>query len=292
MKQQTPMHTEEAYIYDSLSKKIIRSIVLDALWMRSPHVPNKWIFLAKKYLLLAIPALYWHKQSDSYRLQLFNRLLHLESPSDIGSIQSIFIDYDYLLPLIKKNGIVIDAGAHIGEFALFAELLLKAQTIYSFEPILGSFRRLQKNSISKSFHAAICSGTERAIYVPRHTVMASGNEPSCTTRKETTSCIQPDSLPEVCAEDRIDLFKIDVEGMEYDVLTTSKHTLEKSRYIMIEGSIDRPATKPVLETIELLRSILPGATLIHVGKVFGDALRTDSADLLFENTAFHNEEQK
>ena len=290
MKQQSPAHTEEAYIYNSFSKKIIRSIALDLLWIKNPYIQNKWIFLIKKYLLLLCSTFYWHKESNSYRIRLFNRTLYLESPLDIGFIQSTLIDYDYLIPRIKKQGVIIDAGAHIGEFALVAELLLGAKKIYSFEPVQESFKRLAKNVTSKTFHGAICSETERAIYVPSHTLMASGNNSFHNTRKEVSHCIQPDSVPEICAENRIDLFKIDVEGMEYDVLNTSKQTLKKSHYIMMEISIDRLATKPALETIEFLKSILPGITLVHVGKTFGDTLRTDSVDLLFENTAFHSKE--
>ncbi|HSX24616.1 MAG TPA: FkbM family methyltransferase [Candidatus Andersenbacteria bacterium] len=210
----------------------------------------------------------------------------MEAPISIGPIQSTLLDYDYLVPLINKHGIIIDAGAHIGEFAFTAEFILKAKKVYSFEPIKESFQRLQKNSKYQTFHAAISASDTQKMYIPFYNIMSSGERNSVSDREETVPSIQLDAMPELLEQRCIDLFKIDVEGMEYDVLDTSKEILKKCRYIMMEVSINRPMTRPSLITIRLLMDILPNVELIHIGKVFGNAKRADAADLLFKNNDY------
>ena len=276
-----PMKVPTAY--KNFLTMLYRSIGLDFLWMRNPYVPMKWEFLFKKCQLLLFPYMHWDQKSQSYRIHTSHRDMYVEKPIGIGSIQSTFIDYNYLVPLVKKNGVIVDAGAHIGEFSLVSEFLLQAKTIYSFEPVKTSFELLKKNTHSKTFYGAICSGATTDIYIPEHTVMASGAKDFTASHHETVPCISPNSIPELRAEPIIHLFKIDVEGMEHDVLESSTEILKKSQYIMMELSINRPTNESALTTIQFLQSTLPHVELIHIGKVFEDTKTTYSVDLLFKN---------
>ena len=67
--------------------------------------------------------------------------------NDIGKINSIYIrkEYDRYIDKIRDNAIVIDIGAHIGVFSIYAQRLAKNVTVYSYEPFDESFRLLQEN---------------------------------------------------------------------------------------------------------------------------------------------------
>jgi FkbM family methyltransferase len=274
---------KQKYIYNTWYKKALRSITLDVNWIFKYTLKYKWSFIFKKYLFILLPRMFWDHNSQSYKITLCGRYIHMETILDIGFIQSTLLDYTYLVSRIPLDATVIDIGAHIGEFALFAESFLHPKTIYSFEPVLASFALLQKNiPAAHAFHAAICTTPSVTMHIPNHTCMSSGVVSSKSGHKEISPGLFLDSIPEIQNEKYIDLIKIDVEGMEYDVLLASSETLKKTRYIMLEISIDRTATKSALHTITHLTSTIPSLSLIHIGTVFGDTLRTDSVDLLFD----------
>ncbi|OGY31141.1 MAG: hypothetical protein A3C02_00945 [Candidatus Andersenbacteria bacterium RIFCSPHIGHO2_02_FULL_45_11] len=277
-------HTE--YIYNSVVKLALRSFALDWAWVHTPAIPKKYVFLIKKYLFLIAYPLFWDTQTHSYRIHLWNRDVHLENREHIGIIQSTFVNNAYLKQTVPPHGTIIDIGAHTGEFALFSDVYLEAGRIYSFEPVGRSYELLTHNKKDHTYHLAIGTKENIIMYIPQQTAMASAVPTGQDHHHETVACARLDEHPEIDTTSHIDLLKIDVEGMEYDVLMASIKTLQKTQTLLVEISIDRPATKPPMETVASIHAIVPTFELSHIGQIFGDFTWTDSVDFLFERQEY------
>ena len=275
------MHTEP-YIYNTLAKLALRSIQLDYELLRTTVPMRKSEFLWKKFLFMLFAPMFWHEESQAYRIRIWGKNIYFEGRSDIGILQSQFIHNTYLSLLPIQNETIIDIGAHVGEFAIFCNHTLHPRRMISFEPVEQSYRILQKNKGVDTYRYAIGGSSHTTMHIPENTALSSSFPAFKNEKQEIAPCVRLDDLPEIQNLHAIGLLKIDVEGMEYDVLSASKETLKKTRYLLIELGIARAQTKPPLDTLVYIKTILPNASLIHVGQKFGSEFRTDSIDLLFQ----------
>lgn len=146
---------------------------------------------------------------------------------DIGKINSIYIwkDYHEYLDKIKCGSTVIDIGAHIGVFSIFANKFAKNITIYSYEPFDENFALLEENirlnGIGDSVHAARMgiSGKKgaRKLFLNK----TNPGESSIFYKTDAYMRIETISLRDVFDENRLnrcDFLKMDCEGMEYEIL--------------------------------------------------------------------------
>ena len=271
---------------NSTLRKISLSLQVDITWIRTKGIPYKWRYLAKKYLFLIFPYLFWDKTSHTYALSLFGKKVYIPNKEHIAFLQGTYTDHAYLKKYIQPNAIVIDVGAHVGEFALVCATILHAKEVFSFEPVKRSYDLLEQNTPFRAYYGAIGTEKIQKIYVAENTVASSGFSNTKKEETELTPCISPDHISEIVSLDHIDLFKIDVEGMEYDVLMASKETLRKSLYIIVELSLHREATNKAVQTIELLHEIIPHVELIHIGSIFTKHHQTRqiAVDMLFYNS--------
>lgn len=265
--------------------RIFRSLKLDIQWIATKNIPEKWKFLKTKYIFIAMPSLFWNKSINAFGIPGWGRTTYIARPDRIANIQSIFIDHAHLQEIIPKNGILVDVGANIGEFALFAHASLFPQNIYSFEPVPRSFELLQKNNHDTHFNFAICADQQIEIYIDEQSGMSSKFKRSTTIGKTVAQCKSLDLVEDVQALPRIDLLKIDVEGMEYDVISSSPATVRKSKYIVIETTIDRTYYHTGLSVLSRLHQIAASTELIHIGHIikYADTGKQAAVDLVFKN---------
>jgi len=149
-----------------------------------------------------------------------------------------------ILPFIPVDGIVIDAGAFIGDHTIaYVEKVGKDGGVIAFEPFTEAFECLKYN-LSKyenvSLHNRALSNECKQVSMSiaglnygMATVsegkgimtvnLDSLKEPHLLNKPENR---KPLDLP------RFDFFKIDVEGMEIDVLLGAKQTIEKFKPVM------------------------------------------------------------
>ena len=133
---------------------------------------------------------------------------------------------------IKPNAVIIDIGANIGNHSIFFAKECRAKSVFSFEPVLTTFKTLEKNieinevkdiispfnfGIGESkFNANIIDYNENNIGMAKLKLDSSGDIP-----------VYPlDEVPEV-RKNFIDLIKIDVEGMELMVLNGAMETIKR-----------------------------------------------------------------
>ncbi|MHB9143656.1 MAG: FkbM family methyltransferase [Paludibacter sp.] len=130
---------------------------------------------------------------------------------------------------IENQNIIVDIGANIGVFTLFAAEQIKSRGhIYSFEPIPSNFEILQNNINHNNYNEKVTifnmavsdrKGTTKMYIVssPLHSTIV--NE---IDSKDNQSIVVPTvSIADIIEDNKIehiDLLKINCEGSEYDII--------------------------------------------------------------------------
>lgn len=170
--------------------------------------------------------------------------LNLKRDVDKGIFLGTF-EYDnrfIFCELVKKNNVVIDIGANIGLYTLLAgNKLQNTGKIYAFEPSQVAVKELRKN-IEKNkyknidtYEVALSDSNEKRefyrceddaynslIAKPMHGIIS----------KDIVNVITLDEFARLNNLRRIDIIKIDAEGMDYSILKGAQMILMKFRPII------------------------------------------------------------
>jgi FkbM family methyltransferase len=159
-------------------------------------------------------------------------------------ILEIFLNEDY--GVIPDDSIVLDVGAHIGVFTIYATTTARNVVVYAYEPhpefctvIKENIRLNRQDETVHCFNAAVASETgTRDLYLgggqfffPTLVGATQGDNVEqmvvpCTTLRE---------IMEVNHLEHIDLLKMDCEGAEYEILySTPPSHLERIAEIRME----------------------------------------------------------
>ena len=124
---------------------------------------------------------------------------------------------------IKNNDVIIDVGAHIGLFSLYASQFCKTGSIYSFEPVKENYdlflENVQMNSLKqiKPFNLAVSSSnSDVTLYLNED---ESGHSMFSESLKSITA--KSISLQRIFDDNQIkncNFLKLDCEGTEYEIL--------------------------------------------------------------------------
>ncbi|MEK6943340.1 MAG: FkbM family methyltransferase [Nanoarchaeota archaeon] len=162
--------------------------------------------------------------------------------TDISMIYECIVRDDYKInSLSNKNGSIIDVGAHLGSFSLFASKKCPKCKIYSFEPSPSTYAVLKKNiELNQSgniiiFNKAVTSGSKPVrIYI--NPINSALN--TIYDNKGRSVEISSVSLQKIFTENSIkncDFLKMDCEGAEYNILlNTPLKILKKIKKMVIE----------------------------------------------------------
>jgi FkbM family methyltransferase len=165
------------------------------------------------------------------------------------------VETDHLLALVDSTSIVIDVGANIG--CLTVPLAKKAHGVWAFEPQRLSFQMLcanlalndLENVIARPQAVGAKAASLRLKQVTWNRTVNSGNsELKADGSGDPTDVVALDSL----GLQRCDLIKIDVEGLEAEVLEGARATLARCRPTLFLEA-DRPDRTPAL--IALVKSL-------------------------------------
>lgn len=205
----------------------------------------KWIF--RVFVLTKNPILilnnYVKKKTISeIRLRSGHILYCSEHPHDIITFFVIFIKKDY--GNIKKNSVIVDIGANIGFFSIYA-LINGAKKVYCYEPNSQAFKILKKNIIQNSlpnkifaFQKAITSNNGKFISIPLNSspynqVTKNLIKKNFKYEKVSTASLNNQIL--INNIKNIDLLKIDCEGAEYNIFPSlTKKTIKIIKEIRME----------------------------------------------------------
>ena len=154
---------------------------------------------------------------------------------DLTSFWSVWFGDEYRV--MPQDKVIVDAGANIGAFTLFAIARSRA-TILSIEPFPENVERLRANLEINHPLPSNVRILERAV-AKEPGVMRMSNDPTIPSHSKTVrddlpikdslavSCI---TLDELVAEagGEINLLKLDVEGSEYPFLEGGSHNAMRS----------------------------------------------------------------
>ena len=147
--------------------------------------------------------------------------------ADRGIVNEVWVDQIYTPEGfdVGEDDVVVDVGAHIGVFSVFAAKKARKGRVYAFEPLPENFRLLKENIKRNNASNIVAANTalsskkgERKFYVDPEN---SGGHSFYPAEKSKEITVRTDTLENFLADNkvtRIDFLKMDCEGAEYDIL--------------------------------------------------------------------------
>jgi FkbM family methyltransferase len=190
-----------------------------------------WPAFLRTYMRLA-------EAPATYRLKRGGMRIRVRSGVDVSTIAVIFIKEDYG-PRVEGE-VVVDIGANIGVFALFAAAE-PGTRVYAYEPVAATYAQLREsvelNGLEervRTFNLAVTATVERRAIAlnpsgsPFHSLYGGGETADI-------ECVGLDRVFRDNDIERCDLLKLDCEGAEFEVLYgASEATLERVARICVE----------------------------------------------------------
>lgn len=145
---------------------------------------------------------------------------------------------------IEEGDTVVDIGAHIGLFSIYASSLSKTGKVYAFEPFPKNFEKLKEHKDLNHqdnlliFNKAIADkeGVETLYLSPDNNT--GGHSLHLKTQTNAiTAQVETLSLASFCKNehiDRIDYLKIDCEGAEFNILQSGESILQRVKKLVLE----------------------------------------------------------
>ena len=144
---------------------------------------------------------------------------------------------DYL----DKNSVVIDIGANIGNHTLFFANECHVKKIYAFEPIRTVYdvliENIKINKLEKIVDAR-CIGLSDVNSKASIKMYDLKNFGGTHIKENPEGEIELVKLDSLNIKEKIDLIKIDVEQMDYEVLCGAKETILRDKPIIYVESFD------------------------------------------------------
>lgn len=139
--------------------------------------------------------------------------------------------------VLPRNAVVFDVGSNIGNHALFLTCIGDAKEIHCFEPADITADLLEENfrinDIATDRYSITRIGVGAANGTASFDRLEASNLGATSIKNDASGTIQVDSLDNRHPETLVDLLKIDVEGMELEVLSGAQALIKRSRPIVL-----------------------------------------------------------
>ena len=137
-------------------------------------------------------------------------------------------EYDFLTP--RKEDVVIDAGANIGDFT--AKIARKVSSVIAIEPSRENLSYLRLN-VANTQNITII---QKAIGNERGIIGFTGQGVSAAVKENANNRVEIDTLDHICEDLKIapTLLKMDIEGYEGDALRGMERSMDTVRRMVIE----------------------------------------------------------
>lgn len=143
--------------------------------------------------------------------------------TDLMALTNVWLVEEYSNFRINDNDIIIDIGAHIGLFTLYASQYCKNGTIFCFEPVEENYDILVDNITQnnlknvKPFKSAV-SKSESTITIYHNKDEAGHSMFSFTSHALKVDSISLKKIIDENSINQCNLIKLDCEGAEYEII--------------------------------------------------------------------------
>lgn len=184
-------------------------------------------------------------------------------------IREIFVKDQYCAQeFLKPDSVILDCGANIGIFSLYASFLSPKGRIYSFEPTKATFGILKKNIISNNLqnnifvlNTALGDKKGKTKLIVSDNNMGGGNmilDSDFLKGKESnydkTEFIEMTTIDDFIKENniqKVDFIKIDTEGYEKQILKGGQKTIKKFHPVIACSAYHLPEDKKEIPKLVL-----------------------------------------
>jgi FkbM family methyltransferase len=166
--------------------------------------------------------------------------------NNIGTLLEVFYEKEYAdaLTVHRQNPVIIDIGANIGAFTVWAGHMIPSATIYSFEPESTNFalltHNIERNGLSQRATAvkSAVGGAEATRTLSIAGESSGKNSLSFDVGSGVTESVSCTTLDAIFSRFNIvscDCLKVDCEGAEYELLyAASPETLKRIDMVILE----------------------------------------------------------
>jgi FkbM family methyltransferase len=178
-----------------------------------------------------------HDSARTYSLcTSYGPLFLRDNFGDVTNLPDIFWRQVYRVGPLPRSGAILDVGANIGLAAAWLAHTYADRPIYCFEPVRSNAAMISLNCPSAEvLQSAVGSRRGRvSLHVDADGVMASRIPCPWDTTDIDFDVVVLDEFSASRELDRVALIKIDVEGMECDVLDGAKETLDRTHSVVLE----------------------------------------------------------
>jgi FkbM family methyltransferase len=182
--------------------------------------------------------------------------INIEELTDLKAFWQIFLRQIYRVHFSDR--VILDVGANIGVFTLYAARCAPQTEIFAFEPFPSTYHRLLTTVRDHNLESRVtcfnfaATGAEGVRLMPDASVpsqrRAVASPDSAIARGTPVNGKTLEAMLEENRLSKIDLMKMDIEGSEYEVLlSASQKILSRIRRIALEYHGDSaPYSKPQL----------------------------------------------
>jgi FkbM family methyltransferase len=153
--------------------------------------------------------------------------LTVDDLGDLAAVGEVLLEEEYGVSLPRHPRLIIDLGSHIGTSVIFFRLRYPLARIVALEPDPRNFAKLRRN-VSRlpgvEIHELAATGEDgsAALHSADSPLAASLVPPARVSGATLVTTVSLDTLIERLGVGRVDLLKLDVEGMEFELLARSQ----------------------------------------------------------------------
>lgn len=200
------------------------------------------IFAVLQFLILSFLSVRKKMIYKCYGEQLQVRL---QTPDIVTVKESLGWEFDQSIALVKSDhGVIIDAGGYIGSAAIKFARAFPNSKIITIEPSTENFEILKRNTSGYAnifaINAALSSKPGKIELKSRGTgewgfTIAEESDDSANLQNlETVDMITVEEIFSRFEIDKVDLFKLDIEGGEYELLKGRPSWVDQCEVMTVE----------------------------------------------------------